>query len=176
MTKFLKEGLFVAVFILIVVLIVGILFEEFIPKERIKQPETYKQSASTAKLLSQIAEEQQSETKEEEQESVLQSYEVTADNLDNSERKSDYVQGKNHPFYDYTKAKSTNDSTSGDDTNYNSGSTTNSNTTQSSKPDDLKPSTNSTSDSNNKSDSKNTTNKINTSTLRDTSNSNKTSK
>lgn len=172
MNKFIREGLFTAVFILIVVLIVGFLFEEFIPNEVIQDPSKYQQSSSTAKLLAQIKEEQQDEIEDEKKESVLQSYEVTSNELEASQNDSQYIQGKNHPFYDYTKATASNNDGSSS-TDSGSGSTSNSGT--STTPDDL---TSSNTNSNTTTNSGNTTNtnKINTNTLRDTSSTGTTSK
>lgn len=165
MNKLLRECIFVAVFILLVVLIVGFLFIEFIPNEIIPEPSKYKQSSSTSKLLAQISEEQNSESEEEEKESVLQSYEVTRDNLEYSEKELGYSQGKNHPFYNYFKVTEDGESVIVD---VDANQTTNGNSqTQN---------TTNQSGSETNSNSVNNTNKINTNTLRDTSNANKVSK
>lgn len=99
--KMLKEFGFIALFVLVVVVIIGILFFEFIPTQVIEEPAKYEQAESTAKLLSQIQEEQQTDTQGEKKEEVLQSYEVTKNQLYNSEQAADYISGKAHPFYNY---------------------------------------------------------------------------
>lgn len=99
--KMLKEFGFIALFILVVVVIIGILFFEFIPTQVIEEPAKYEQAEATAKLLSQIQEEQQPDTQGDKKEEVLQSYEVTKNQLYNSEQAADYISGKAHPFYNY---------------------------------------------------------------------------
>ncbi|MBP3596634.1 MAG: hypothetical protein J6J60_04450 [Clostridia bacterium] len=121
--KMLKEFGFIALFILVVVVIIGILFFEFIPTQVIEEPEQYKQAESTAKLISQIQEEQQPEEDGKKEEEVLQSYEVTKNQLYNSEQATDYVSGKAHPFYKYD-AKVEN-SVTGDETNSSNTNTSN---------------------------------------------------
>lgn len=101
--KIFKEIAFIALFILVVVVIIGILFFEFIPTQAIEEPVKYEQAESTAKLISQIQEEQQADTKGEKKEEVLQSYEVTKNQLYNSEQDIDYISGKAHPFYNYNE-------------------------------------------------------------------------
>lgn len=123
--KMLKEFGFIALFILVVVVIIGILFFEFIPTQVIEEPEQYKQAESTAKLISQIQEEQQPEEDGKKEEEVLQSYEVTKNQLYNAEQATDYVSGKAHPFYKYD-AKVEN-SVTGDETNTDSSNTNTSN-------------------------------------------------
>lgn len=140
--KMLKEFGFIALFILVVVVIIGILFFEFIPTQVIEEPDKYEQAESTAKLLSQIQEEQTGGAEGEKQEEVLQSYEVTKNQLQNSEQKIDYISGKQHPFFDYNAEIK--DSVSGvvsdvldvfgNTTSGNSGSTNTQNNNNSTKP------------------------------------------
>lgn len=190
MNKIIKEIIFGALFLAVVILMIGILFYEFIPNQIIPDGSTYKQTSSTAKLISQIQEEQQTEKEDNEKESVLKSYEITTNDLDNLEDSKKYVQGKNHPFYDYTKVSTETNSTAGEGTSSGSGSTTSSN------PDDIgtsgssNTSSNRTNTSNNNAtnstdtnrtnssnaNSSTSTNRINTNGLRDTSNTSKTSK
>ncbi len=171
MKKYLKEGVFIALFIIIIVIIIGILFFEFIPNQIIPEPTKYQQSSSTAKLIAQIGEEQQAEQEKEENKSVLKSYEVTSEELDYSKNESDYIQGKNHPFYDYTKATASNTTSNAGSTSSNGSSNSSNigNTTSSSQTNDINSNLNNTINTNN-------TNKINTNTLRDTTNSSTTSK
>ena len=167
--KILKEFVFLALFILVVVVIIGILFFEFIPTQVIDEPEKYEQAESTAKLLSQIQEEQQTSSDGERPEEVLQSYEVTQSQLYDSEQKVDYISGKVHPFYDYNAEIK--DSVSGVvsdildsvDTNTSS-SSGNTNTTQSSNTNTTKPS------------NKTNTNRIDTDNLVDKTNTSTTTK
>lgn len=139
--KMLKEFGFIALFVLVVVVIIGILFFEFIPTQVIEEPAKYEQAESTAKLLSQIQEEQQTDTQGEKKEEVLQSYEVTKNQLYNSEQAADYISGKAHPFYNYNAKTedgvtsegssldggNTNTLTSSGNTNTQSGNKTNTN-------------------------------------------------
>lgn len=136
--KILKEFGFIALFILVVVVIIGILFFEFIPTQVIEEPAKYEQAEATAKLLSQIKEEQQPDTQGDKKEEVLQSYEVTKNQLYNSEQAIDYISGKAHPFYNYNEKND--DTVSGvvsdikdilDSVNTNTLNNSNSNTTQS---------------------------------------------
>lgn len=181
MTKFVKEIIFVALFLAVVILMIGILFYEFIPNQIIPTGSTYKQTSSTAKLISQIQEEKQTEQEENKNDSVLKSYEVTTDELSTREDEKKYVQGKNHPFYDYTKVSTDTNSVAGN------GTSSGSNSTVTNDPDNLNQTTssntnNNTTDNNNTVTNTNTTNsststnKINTNGLRDTSNTGKTSK
>ena len=123
--KMLKEFGFIALFILVVVVIIGILFFEFIPTQVIEEPAKYEQAESTAKLLSQIQEEQQTDTQGEKKEEVLQSYEVTKNQLYNSEQATDYISGKAHPFYNYNVKTEDHGSSVG--SNINDANTNNSN-------------------------------------------------
>ncbi len=104
MGKYLKEIVFGVLFLIVVILIIGIIFYEFIPNQIIPEATKYVQTSDTAKLLTQIEEEKQEEVKEE-QEEVLKSYEVTSDDLSTYSNQSQYVKGKNHPFFDYTSVK-----------------------------------------------------------------------
>lgn len=175
MKKYLKEGVFIALFIIIIVIIIGILFFEFIPNQIIPEPTKYQQTSSTAKLISQISEEQQAEQEKEENKSVLKSYEVTSEELEYSKKESEYVQGKNHPFYDYTKASASNTTSNDGSTSSNSSNTSNTsgNTTRPLQPNDIN--YNNTVYGGNTINTTNS-NKINTNTLRDTTNSSVTSK
>lgn len=180
MSKIIKETIFVALFLAVVILMIGILFYEFIPNKIIPDGSRYTQASSTAKLISQIQEEKQTELEDNKKESVLKSYEVTTDELSRYENQKNYVSGKNHPFLNYRDI-STNTSS-----NEGGGSGSSSGNTSTKDPDDINPSNSSNTSSNtsssnssnteNSTNSSTSTNKINTNGLRDTTNSSKTSK
>ena len=96
-----KEIVFGILFLVVVVLIIGILFYEFIPSQMIPEASVYNQTNATTKLLQTINEEVQQEESDDEKE-VLKSYNITSDDLAIYSNQQDFVKGKNHPFFDYT--------------------------------------------------------------------------
>ena len=183
MGKYLKEIVFGILFLIVVVLIIGIIFYEFIPNQIIPEATKYVQTSDTAKLLTQIEEEKQEEVKEEKEE-VLKSYQVTSDDLSTYSNQSKYVKGKNHPFFDYTSVKENDpnapsdapvdSNTSSNSSDSNTSQNDSSNSSNSSSDDDSDDSSND--DSNDSSNNSQNNNSVNTNSLRDTSDSNKSSK
>ena len=168
-----REIGFGIVFTIVVVLIIGFVFYEFIPSKVVPEPESYSQAATTTKLLSQIKEEQQAEQQEKNDE-VLKSYAITSEDLSYSSD-TEYVKGKNHPFYDYTSVKTADSGTSSAVTDAPSNSGINSTIIERGGAVD-----NTSSNTNTTNTSSNTTNtntsRIDTSSLRDKSDQNKISK
>jgi len=175
MNKMVREGIFAALFAIVVILIIGFLFYEFIPSQIIPDSSEYEQSPGTTKFLSQIEEEKQSEQENQKRE-VLKSYEITQEDLTYSDDVQ-YVKGKNHPFFDYA-ALNVYLTESGGNTILPSSSVTNSTSSETTTTTTNVTSGQNTSSTNTSSRAENTNNinSVNTSTLRDVSDSNRISK
>lgn len=178
MSNYLKELVFGVLFLIVVVLIIGIILYEFIPNQIIPEANVYEKTSDTAKLLAQIEEEKRSD-EEDKKEEVLKSYEVTSDDL-STYKQTEYKQGKNNPFYDYTKMKndepgstSSTTATSANSTSANSSTTSDPTTSNNSSSNS---SSNNTQNSNNTTNVNNNTNTVDTSSLRDVSDQNSSSK
>lgn len=194
MSKFFKELIFFLFFLILIVLTIGILFYEFIPNQIIPEVTKYEQSSGTETLLTQIRE----ETEEKDNKSdILKTYKVSSEssNKEDETTNTEIEQGKNYPFYDYTKAVEENNNTESEEKSEESkkldenitNKSENSNVTLEStskdktaeKNDVSSENTNNVVDNtitNDLSNTSSTEKKINTSNLRDVSNPNKTTK
>ena len=94
MTKsILKEIIIILLLLIAIILVLGILFYDYIPTNKtIPSVETYSTAESIqTELQEQLVEEQ----------TVLVTYEITSNDLKNYEKKGDYEKGKANPFSTY---------------------------------------------------------------------------
>lgn len=126
--KSILELVYIIVFIILIVIIVAILLYDFMPNQTVPQEKKYTQAKSTVELLENI-EQKQIEDEEGNDTEVLKSYEVTENTLNVAEKQKEFVEGKNHPFIDYTGIKPESDSI----TNSNSSNSTSTSTSTNSK-------------------------------------------
>ena len=120
-----KELIIVLLLCLAIILLIGILFYEYIPMGKtLPNPVSYTTPENVKQELA--------ETTGVDEEQVIMTYEVDEDDLYNYRRVQDYKPGKANPFSSYETSESTtseNNQTEGNTTSTNNNSTSTGNTT-----------------------------------------------
>ena len=116
-----KEIIIILLLLLAVVLALGVLFYDYIPNNKVvPNVSTYKTSETVAKEVNE---------KVTESESVLVTYQVTADDLKDLQKTNVYTQGKANPFSTYIEpVEDTEDENNMTNQNSSSGNTNNTST------------------------------------------------
>ena len=119
--KILKEIIISLLSCFLILLILGVVFYRFIPKNKIV-PETIKYQASQ-EVQSEINSEVDSNSNK-----IIKTYEITASDLEKYQKNKDYDPGKNNPFAPITDEEDISSTGNGGDTNtsQSNGSTNNS--------------------------------------------------
>ncbi len=98
-----KEMFIMALLIMIVVFMVGIIFYDYMPNNKIvPEPITYQADSSTTSVLQEIASTTiGDDTETQEKQSIIKSYSIGSKELSTAASKNSYTSGKTDPFAEY---------------------------------------------------------------------------